>query len=976
MREIFTQRHLVVTVFIFIFNLVYAQTDEQRKAITSTYDLEALNELSNEFNTYYAAEKRKALKYALDNNLETIIKDGNGGVAILQQVLEDGTLLYLSTYNDTSAVTINTNNVHSGGDRNLNLDGTGIELGIWDGGLVRLTHQEFTGRITQLDNPSSLSSHATHVSGTMIAAGIDPQAKGMAYNASLLAYSFENDIAEMLSEASNGMLLSNHSYGYSPSQLPPEIFGAYVPDTRSVDQITYNAPYYLPVFAAGNSRNNNPPYNPSKNGYDLISGRNLAKNILSVANVIQVPNYTGPASVNIWTTSSFGPTDDGRIKPDIAAQGRNVYSSTSNDDDTYANVTGTSMAAPAVTGSLGLLQQHHQNMYGSFLTAASLRAIVIHTAREAGDFPGPDYEFGFGLMNTAAAADIITNKGFTTILEENTLSDGGTYNLTVEALDPSIPLMATLAWTDPPATVQDTTVPDDPTPRLINDLDIKITDQNGNVVLPWKLDPTIPTTAAIQGDNIVDNVEKIEINNPSGIYNIEVSHKGSLVDLEQDYSLVVSGIKESDFSVFAIEASESYCANDTAIFQFNVNSVPGFTGNINLSQTGLPASVTAVFIPSTISDSGSTTLFISDLDTVSPGDYTFTVNATSGAITSSFDLSLEVKPANPLSNLTVVSPDPNGDDTDLNPFLEWSSNPEAAFYELEVSTSSNFDTILESIQTTQTSYQMPELDSATNYFWRVRPVNECVIGAYTVSDFTTKFLTCSSLITAADTPVVISDVGANQVQSTVSVPDTFLGLELEDVNIHLNISHSFFSDLTVTLTSPQGTSVVLLEEQCDEFNDADVVIDDKGLDPNCSAVAPTLSGTIKGIESLAAFKGEFFNGVWTLTVDDGFDADGGTIENFALEICYEDLLSVENQLLSQFKIYPNPAESLVNISLPPNLNTVENIEIFDISGRQIEVVDVKDQSQVQFNVGNHNAGIYLVKVHAANASLVKKLIVK
>jgi len=979
MNGMITQKRSIFIAFLFLFQFGFTQTQSEREKITANYDKEYLNQLSREFSEYYQDEKRKAFEYALANNIETIIQDENGGVAILQQVLEDGTLIYLTTYNDDSAITINTNNVHSGGNRNLDLDGTAIVMGIWDGGIVRQSHQELVGRVQQIDSPQNLSSHATHVSGTMIASGVNPSAKGMSNNASLRAYDFNNDTAEMANEASSGLLISNHSYGLVPGQLPDSWFGAYLNSTRNVDQITFNAPYYLPVFSAGNSRNNGPsqggPHNPARNGWDLISGKNLAKNVLTVANVRSVPNYTGPNSVNIWTSSSFGPTDDGRIKPDISAQGRSVLSADSGDDSDYGTKTGTSMSSPAVAGSLGLLQQHHNNMYGFYLTAASMRALVIHTAREAGDFPGPDYKYGWGLMNTAAAADIITNKNFTATLEENTLLVNDSYSFTVEALDPSVPLVATIAWTDRQGFVQDTSTADDPTPRLINDLDIRVTDQNGNVTFPWKLNPVLPASAATRGDNIVDNVEKIEIPNPSGTYTIEVMPKGLLTDFEQDYSLIVSGIKESDLNVTANTNSASFCGNETAVFNFNISSVPGFNGNINLTQTGLPGTVTPSFVPSSVANEGTSTLFVTNMDSVSGGDYPFTVSVSSGALTASFDMLLTIKGAANIPNLTILGP--SAGTTGLNPILEWAPEADAISYEVEISTDSNFNTIIESGQTTNAQYQTQELDAATGYFWRVRPLNDCVTGSYSTSNFTTTDFTCAPLFTATDTPVAIPDDSVGSVLSIVSVSDAFNGFGIEDINVHLEITHTWFEDLTVTLTSPNGTSVTLLDNQCDQFNDANVIIDDKGVDPSCSSTPPTLSGTIKGIESLIAFKNEDFNGDWILTVQDNFDEDGGNIENFELEICYDDLLSTTSVELADFKLYPNPSSDVVTIALPQTINELKRIDVFDITGRRIETLDGFDNlNTIQLNVNTYNSGIYLVRLNTEKGSFAKKLIVK
>ena len=100
-----------------------------------------------------------------------------------------------------------------GGNLGLNLDGLGIIIGEWDGGAVLASHQEFGGRVTQMDNPENSSSHATHVAGTMIGNGIDHDASGMAYRASLNAYDWSNDESEIALAAADGLILSNHSYG-------------------------------------------------------------------------------------------------------------------------------------------------------------------------------------------------------------------------------------------------------------------------------------------------------------------------------------------------------------------------------------------------------------------------------------------------------------------------------------------------------------------------------------------------------------------------------------------------------------------------------------------------------------------------------------------------------------------------------------------------------------------------------------------
>ena len=122
--------------------------------------------------------------------------------------------------------------------------------------------------------------------------------------------------------------------------------------------------------------------------------------------------FSGPSSVQMAEFSGWGPTDDGRIKPDVVGNGMFLISAWS-DSPFYAAAAGTSMSAPNVTGSLLLLQEHYQGIYGAgnFMRAATLKALAIHTADEAGDADGPDYAFGWGLLNTKTAAQVISENG-------------------------------------------------------------------------------------------------------------------------------------------------------------------------------------------------------------------------------------------------------------------------------------------------------------------------------------------------------------------------------------------------------------------------------------------------------------------------------------------------------------------------------------------------------------------------------------
>lgn len=555
-----------------------------------------LNQASIGYKISGDANYAKALAMARTKGWSLTITSRDGRTGVLTGVDNFGFPKYVITNNNTiAAATTRANQLWPGGSSGLNLSGSSAnmknKLAIWDGGSVLATHQELIGRITQKDNPASTSDHSTHVAGTMIASGVNPSAKGMAFGLQgMIAYDYLSDIAEIASEASN-LLLSNHSYSiisgwnYNSSQSRWEFngkpgdnedykFGFYSDDSQALDSIAYNAPFYLIVKSAGNNRNENGPqvgqpyfrYNSSgtmadagnrpagissNDSYDIISWDCGAKNILTVGAVNGLPGgYSRKEDVVMPSFSSWGPTDDGRIKPDVVADGVNVLSSINTTNTSYASYSGTSMASPNAAGSLLLLQEYYSKLKGatSFLRSATLKGLAIHTADEAGASPGPDYQFGWGLLNVQKAADMITtfaakNNDATanTLLFENTLAQGGTFSKNVVASGNG-PLSATICWTDVKGNVDNVNVLNNRTKKLVNDLDIRIT-KGTRTYMPWTLDVNNPSFAAVPGDNNTDNVERIDLDStvPGQTYTITVSHKGTLAKGTQAYSLLVSG---------------------------------------------------------------------------------------------------------------------------------------------------------------------------------------------------------------------------------------------------------------------------------------------------------------------------------------------------------------------------------------------------------------------------------------------------
>ncbi len=570
------QNALIAVLIVFSVSPAYGQLtiDQQEK----------LKSLSDEYRLIWQNQRQNAEIRAKAEGIPMIRSQQDGQTLELQRY-ERGIPIYYSTENINAAATTSTNKVWKNGGAGFELSGDGIILGIWDGGAVLVTHRELSGRAVQSDKAAQLNWHSTHVAGTMIAAGITAEAKGMAYAASLHANDWNSDNAEMSAQAAAGLRVSNHSYGTitgwrsnylgdgkwawfgDPAMASSEDykFGYYDSDARAWDEISYNAPYYLIVKSAGNDRGEGPG-NPAishwerrnnnwilstesreldggNEGYDCIPTNGNAKNILTVGAAEDIPGgYTNPSDVVLTSFSGCGPTDDGRVKPDIVGNGRSLYSCTSTSNSAYTTSSGTSMSSPNVAGSLGLLLQHHDNLHpGMPLRASTLKAIVLHTADEAGD-AGPDYKYGWGLLNTAKAAKLMKRAAEgdgVNIIEEVEITD--LKATAIQVYSPGRgPLRVTICWTDPAGAVPAPSV--DPDSRtLVNDIDLRVEAPDLSQHMPWVLDPLHPSAQATRGDNIVDNVEQVLIETPvEGYYTIRVGKKGTLTGGTQIVSVVIS----------------------------------------------------------------------------------------------------------------------------------------------------------------------------------------------------------------------------------------------------------------------------------------------------------------------------------------------------------------------------------------------------------------------------------------------------
>ena len=415
---------------------------------------------------------------------------------------------------NTLGRTLHRVNILNDGVRNLK--GENMNVGIWDEGAIG-AHLDFspTGRVTQVE-ASAVSTHSTHCSGTILGRGlINPNARGMAPNAQLFSYNFSGNIQTEMAAGipANNLVVSSHSYGSTQTCGLNGTGVIYSATSRASDINLNNFPFHLHCHSAGNSQT------ACAGGWSTItaSGKSAKNNIL-VANITTAEALSG--------SSSCGPVQDGRVKPEISAFGSSVLSTYPN--NAYATISGTSMSTPGVAGSVTLLVQRYKELNANALPPSTLiKNTILNTAHDLGN-PGPDYRFGYGRINALEAVKILETNRYVL----STLTTGNTNDMNINVPAGAARLRVMLTWNDPAGTAN-------ANPALVNNLDLSVIN-GATTTLPWTLDPVNPATNAVRAVDVVSNIEQVTIDNPtSGTYTLRVN--GLAIPMgPQDYSLTWS----------------------------------------------------------------------------------------------------------------------------------------------------------------------------------------------------------------------------------------------------------------------------------------------------------------------------------------------------------------------------------------------------------------------------------------------------
>jgi len=591
----------------------------------------------------------------------------------------DGTPVYVVTANVTAAVTTGVSYVrwNPGNPRfdpalGDTINGGEFYVNVNDHGTI-YEHTEFQlpnaggSRIVYTEvNDGGNRNHMTHVAGTIAAWGYDSTVQGMAPRSWIRSLIQQNTwhITNFAMSSPGQTMADNNPHTGNPqlrsvvgntSLGTSEPYNRYNSTSATYDNVMRDHPYYMHFNSSGNSGS----------GYETLTGAwKIAKNMIGIGNASAATRdangvYTGGGTIS--SGSSRGPTYDGRINPDFVAKGSSVKSTV--DTTGTATYSGTSMASPNSAGSVALLMDYvRQRLPQQYLRSSTYRALLATTADDRGN-PGPDYIYGWGILNIHAAAKIVRQQAENPALRlimENSLSPNQTWTGTY-ASDGTKPIRVTIAWLDPASTNTDA---NSRASRLVNDLDLRLIGPGGTEHRPYVMpfttgqgatpayDASLYGANAVPGDNFTDPVEQVYIAAPTaGTYTVQVTHKNNLLNNQaQPYSVAVSGLT----NVFGVTPVETFTSagpqggpfdpTDTTYTITNNGATP-----LDWSVAASPSAPWLTISPSsgTIAASSSATVTVSfntAANSLAAGTHTTGLVFSAGGVTETRQVSLQVRP--------------------------------------------------------------------------------------------------------------------------------------------------------------------------------------------------------------------------------------------------------------------------------------------------------------------------------------------
>ncbi|MEG3657832.1 zinc-dependent metalloprotease family protein [Arenibacter palladensis] len=394
---------------------------------------------------------------------------------------------------------------------------------------------------------------------------------------------------------------------------------------------------------------------------------------------------------------------------------------------------------------------------------------------------------------------------------------------------------------------------------------------NGGASFPIKLADSVPNDG--QQDILIPGFAT-----PTGRIMVSAHDNIFLAVNASDFT-----ITSSDIVLNFAQLQHEVCQGNDLMVPFNYQTYNDFSEEATFSATGMPPGLTVDFSPtSTTVNDTLVNITFSNTDLVTPGNYPISIVATSENVTKEVVIDVRILETT-FADVVLQLPTNGSTSARIASQLEWESNSSYTSYDVEIADDAAFTNIIDSATVIFNYYLATNLAEETTYYWHVKPKNSCGEGTFGPAfSFTTLELNCA-LESAKDLPITISTTGAPTITSTITLLND---LPVADINVNLDLTHSFLADLEVTLISPAGTRVILVSNSCGGNQDILATFDDSAEAFICGTT-PAIQGTVRPLGSLAAFNGESTYGDWILEVKDIAASDGGSLNAFSMDICVE-----------------------------------------------------------------------------------------
>ncbi|HET8946258.1 MAG TPA: proprotein convertase P-domain-containing protein [Candidatus Polarisedimenticolia bacterium] len=718
----------------------------------------------------------------------------------------------------------------------------------------------------------------------------------------------------------NGARISSNSWGLTGTGA-----NLYTTDSRSYDILVRDAASGTAgnqemaiVFAAGNAGS----------GANTVSAPGTAKNVITAGaseNFRQtgtdgcgIANTGADNAKDIISFSSRGPTSDGRKKPDLMAPGTHVQAAASrsaNYDGSgvcnqywptgqtlYAWSSGTSHSTPGIAGAVALARQWFANQGWGTPSPAMLKAFLAATPTYMTGVGAndtlPSNNQGYGRLNLGRALDGATNLR---VDQTQVLGAAGqTYTTSGTIASSALPFRVMLAWTDAPGATSGN--------AWVNDLDLEVT-VNGTLYRGNVFSGSGSVTGGVADTR--NNTEAVFLPaGTTGSFSITVRATavngdgvpGNADTTDQDFALFVYNGSASaptpDFTLGATPSSQTVTQGGSTSFTTTVTSVNGFASATTLSVSGLPAGASASFAPNPVTPPAggavSSTLSVTTDASTPAGTSTLTITGTSGALSHSTTVSLQVQASGGGGNqvltfsaapglaipdnnttgvtstiavaaaqtITSVSVNVNITHTYQGDLEVALIGPDNTTVLLHNQTGAGADNIVTTYNITTRSNQSlgAFTGKSTSGSWRLRVRDLAAVDVGTLNSWKVTFNGYST----ASPGLAIPDNNTTGVTSTLNVTATG---SVADLRVRVNITHTYQGDLEVSLIAPDNTTVLLHNRT------------GAGTD-NISTVYPDL--TVPA-QSLAALTGKSIAGAWRLKVRDLAAVDVGTLNSWEID---------------------------------------------------------------------------------------------